>query len=284
MKEKRIIIDGKETNYIVREDGTVWSEIRKRVLKGTYARNEYHSVYLIIDGEQKSLLTHRLVAEAFCENPNNYDYVHHKNHNKHDNRAENLEWVDASSHTKLGLNEDTVFPKKVVLDKEEYLKHNWKPVCVNENYIISDNGIVINAKTGRVLKQSDRCGYRRVLLNNVKYSVHRLVYFTFTENSYYDNDTPVDHINGIRSDNRIENLRLISQKENMKNAYSHGHKGQIPIVQIDLEGNIIKEFSSMQEAADAMNVTQAAIRGAVTREGTSGGFRWKKKEEVLNTL
>ena len=58
---------------------------------------------------------------------------------------------------------------------------------------------------------------------------------------------------------------MFSQKENMKNAYSHGHKGQIPIVQIDLDGNIIKEFSSMQEAADAMNVTQAAIRGAVTR-------------------
>ena len=94
MEQKRIIIEGQETPYLIRDDGTVWSEIRNRELKGTLQRNEYHTVYLSFNGKQYNFIVHRLVAEYFCENPNNYTIVHHKDGNKHNNRADNLEWVN----------------------------------------------------------------------------------------------------------------------------------------------------------------------------------------------
>lgn len=48
------------------------------------------------NGVEKEMDVARMVATAFVPNPNNYDFINHKNGNKLDNRAENLEWV--SSH------------------------------------------------------------------------------------------------------------------------------------------------------------------------------------------
>ena len=94
--KKKIIIDGKETRYSVTDDGRVFNDETGRELKGTTKTNEYQSIILTIDGESKTLLVHRLVAQAFCENPNPNEYiiVDHINGNKHDNRAENLLWVN----------------------------------------------------------------------------------------------------------------------------------------------------------------------------------------------
>lgn len=47
------------------------------------------------DGEEKEMDVARMVAEAFVPNPDNKPYVAYKNGNRLDNRAENLEWVDA---------------------------------------------------------------------------------------------------------------------------------------------------------------------------------------------
>lgn len=44
------------------------------------------------------LLAHRIVAAVWCDKPEGADHVHHINHNKADNRAENLEWVSPKEH------------------------------------------------------------------------------------------------------------------------------------------------------------------------------------------
>ena len=120
--QKKILFEGQETNYSVTDGGKVFNDKTGRELKGTYARNEYHSVQLTIDGKVKSFMTHRLVAEAFCENPNGYTIVDHINRDKLDNRAENLRWVDNSANAYNKEKFKPVHSKQ----KINLLEGNWK--------------------------------------------------------------------------------------------------------------------------------------------------------------
>ena len=47
----------------------------------------------------------------------------------------------------------------------------------------------------------------------------------------------------------------------------------------DSAGNFIQEFPTIQAAANAVGRTHAAIRTAILRNGTSGGYKWKKKSQ-----
>lgn len=62
----------------------------------------YYSVCLAKDGGKRSVLLHYLVASAFIGNRPDGCQVNHKNEDKSDNRAENLEWVSAKENTNYG--------------------------------------------------------------------------------------------------------------------------------------------------------------------------------------
>ena len=86
-----------------------------------------------------------------------------------------------------------------------------------ENYLIRESGIVFNTKLNKYLKiQTDRYGYRIVQLykNGIpkKFSIHRLIAIQYIINPY--NKPEVNHINGIKSDNRVVNLERCTNKEN----------------------------------------------------------------------
>lgn len=79
-------------NYTINEIGEVFNEKGKQ-LKPEVSNAGYYRVSLSKPGvSHKRLSVHRLVAEAFADNPNNYSQVNHINENKTDNRKENLEW------------------------------------------------------------------------------------------------------------------------------------------------------------------------------------------------
>ena len=97
--------------------------------------------------------------------------------------------------------------------------------------MISDKGDVTNKKSGRVLKQkTTKSGYKSVCLylasgKKMKY-IHRLVGLEFIDNP--KNMPEINHINGIKSDNRVENLEWCSSSENQKHAFDTGlQKGTV---------------------------------------------------------
>lgn len=88
---------GYEDRYLVSSKGEIMSlrwegSNQQRILKHRHCTSGYEGVDLYKNGKARPVMIHRVVAEAFIPNPNNYPCVNHKNEDKTDNRAENLEW------------------------------------------------------------------------------------------------------------------------------------------------------------------------------------------------
>lgn len=93
-------------NYSVDESGVVRRIEPGRgtrvgqILKLNKNTGGYYQVCLMNNGKGKNFLVHRLVAEKYIQNPNNYPQVNHINGIKTDNSINNLEWCNASYNGK----------------------------------------------------------------------------------------------------------------------------------------------------------------------------------------
>jgi hypothetical protein len=157
----------------------------------------------------------------------------------------------------------------------------WKNI-ENENYYqVSNLGNVrsLNYKnTGltKILKQSNHeDGYKiiSIYINKIRKTVriHRLVANAFIENSC--NKSEVNHINGIKDDNRVENLEWCTHSENIKHSYKIGlQKGlkrtnnpnsKITEKQIN---EIINSNLTQKELGKIYNISQTQVSYVIRRE------------------
>lgn len=86
------VIDGFD-NYEISNTGLVRNNKSGRILSDFAQKTGYHSVVLSKEGKQYTKYVHRLVAEAFIDNPENKAEINHLNFRKNDNRVDNLKWV-----------------------------------------------------------------------------------------------------------------------------------------------------------------------------------------------
>lgn len=210
-----------DENYLIYSNGDLYSKKVNRFLKGKVDNVGYKTYALALQERRsksgkklsKMVYAHRLVAEYFLENPNNYDIVHHKDGNRLNNNVENLEWTNVKEHNQ---NHNVNSSRKVT---PKYFEKNlpgeqWKVFPLNNLYEVSSYGRVRNIKTNRLLKIDGFQKYQRVSLNDKKhYYLHRMVYCTFN-NDFNLEGFIIDHIDNNPKNNKLDNLQKITQQEN----------------------------------------------------------------------
>ena len=170
----------------------------------------------------------------------------------------------------------------LVKEISELENEEWKkvPNTIKTYYVSSlgrfkrDNGDIITCKP-------NISGYISVSIDNKNIRMHRLVAMTFLDN--LENKEQVNHKDGNKTNNRIDNLEWVTNRENQIHCVQSGlRKNQFTrkIVQYDLNMNPINEFKSIALASKTLGLSKGNISGVLReRHYTAGGFIFKYLEE-----
>jgi hypothetical protein len=138
------------------------------------------------------------------------------------------------------------------------------------NYKINRVGEVKNAKGKTRKPYCDKDGYLGIILyhkgkkQNLK--IHRLVGFAFMKDAYFEGAT-IDHVNGIKDDNQVENLEWVTNYENIRRAYAKGsHEKNKKKIKCNELGTITLSAEEMAHVLREKGViTSQHARHSITR-------------------
>ena len=253
----------------------------------------------------------------------NHSEVHHKDRNRENNNVENLEYIspienrrdknhmNRKSRSVLQYDLDGKFIRKWdrIVDtpfksnknissacagrlksahgflweyyEEKIEGEEWKDFIFNERKIRVSNFGRIELPSGKKTYGREQNGYRLVNVDSKSSFVHRLVMILFDPcNSM---DMVVNHKDSNRSNNRIENLEWITQKQNTIHSWKKEGKGvrnirKRKVLSIDQIGDVV-EYSSISEASVKLGVSKGNICMVCNgNRKSAGGFMWKYKD------
>ena len=273
-------------NYCIYENGVVENLSTHRKLKGSIRLHGYLAYRLSKHGKKHQFYAHRLVAQAFIPNPNNYTIVNHKDGDKLNNSVDNLEWCDQSYNMEHAHRNKLIksFSNPSIFTGKISEQEQFKEIDGFSHYLISNYGRVINKDTNRILKPSIVCGYYKVRLSEkgeVKdFLVHYLVQKYFNGILPVKKKECIDHIDGDKLNNMANNLRVVTFQENANAAFyqqnlTHSIKA---VEQYDRNGKFIQAFPSCRAAARNLGLDSSSITKVINgKRKTCGGFIFREK-------
>lgn len=169
--------------------------------------------------------------------------------------------------------------------------------------VLESHGRVFVSRDGRVVTprrtspyiptRSGRFPYSEVRVDGYPASVHRIVYELFVEQ--IPEGVEIDHINTVCNDNRVENLRAVTSRENSNNPLTRRRAldavaksifkaieaNRIPVIGIRhntarAKTTVIGPFRSSREAAEATGISYKNISNVLRgKSKTAGGYKWE---------
>ena len=159
----------------------------------------------------------------------------------------------------------------------------WKTIEDHPNYEVSSDGDVKNSKTGKILKPvATYNGYLRVTLNGRLCRIHRLVADAFLVKG--DGYTQINHKDGDKRNNRVDNLEWCTPSENIKHAHRMGLKRvnysninePRKIYQMSIDGCILRTFDSVMDIQREFGYDNSNISKVCKgKQKTAYGYKWQ---------
>lgn len=288
-----------ENHYQISTYGRIYSKYNKK-LAPTHINVGFIQVYLANVTNSKYKTIHRLVAQAFIDNPNNFNIVEHRNGDVNNNHVNNIRWSRGGYAAKLrrNMNRKRTVPikRKKKSSKNKAIVNIVDEIWVNikkyeTRYQISNFGNVKNKRRNKPLTPVIVSGYHTVQLSHRKYkptrfTIHRLVAQHFIENKYPDIYDKVDHIDNNKLNNRVDNLRWVNQSINIQ-SYVDNYKPEMdkPILQYDLDNNFMREWKSILKIIEEYDYTMGMLYLALNGKSyTAYGYIWAYKYNVTNNV
>lgn len=149
---EKVIVDF--SNYKINNVGEIFNIKTNKKLK-QYCKNNYYNVYLYKNGKRYFKLVHRLVAESFIPNKDNYPQINHKDENGLNNRVDNLEWCSAKYNCNYGTHKLKISKRMSGQNHPFYGKHHSEKALEKMKL----------AKLGKESKRK-----REIMIDGIKYN------------------------------------------------------------------------------------------------------------------
>ena len=212
---------------------------KERIMSPSMYSNGYMNVELRMNNKKRRTSVHRLVAEAFIDNPLNLPQINHKDENKANNHVSNLEWCTAQYNIRY---KDGVKRRRAtaILNSNAVCKYSMEGEFIEKFECATDAAISVNGSCTEILS----CCHHRA---------HSLSYKGYMWRFLSECNC-----------NKIEPYRIKKSSLCRK------------VRQYTLDGDFIQYFYSVQKAAESVNARPSNIRRCCLGKIKSCmGFKWR---------
>lgn len=277
--------------YECSTEGRIRNKITNLLLKPSVCCNGY----AVSSIRGKNIKFHRVIAQTFLPNFENKPTVEHKDDHKLNNRLYNLKWAsykEQQQYIKEKHSRVTQLGIRIGTGDLDSLKGEcWKVINDYPEYEISNMGRIKYPIRKGIIPVTKRItyggrsgdGYNSFSVKNSNNDIKRIAIHRFVASEFIPNPNNyeiVNHKDGNKNNNHIENLEWCSRSENIQHAYDNDLiSGKRKIYQLDINNNILKKWSTIQEATITLNLSRTAINAVLSgRNKTSSGYYWCYEE------